>query len=409
MNIGVNTSHLQEASRESSADYRPDFSLDDITLKNVHKTQQVALVRLQIFVLGETHRLLGKVAEAGTAVLRRSGEVVDYSIGTEALDATLKAWERFIEDYSEMLGRAMRYAAAIPFGTVAVMHRDIVLPALDAIEESWQKRPFLLTEQQRVSGGVFDPQLQILLDAAQRRVYKDGLQLSGRIWKLDTTSRQGINQIIVQSISDGKSAWDTAVLLEQYLGAGQDCPRWTEDRLYTLTKRDIAQKNRLGLVTGNDCVGQGVSYNALRLARTEIQAIHHMATRQLFEEMPWVEKEKINLSPAHVGRDECDDVVEGGENGDGVYPLGEIVLGLHPNCMCYSTAVLMDNDEFMNQLRGWMRNESPWPEMDSYQQTIGGDISVDLASNGIALSLAYLSFANHYDLSNLFWKVALGS
>ena len=309
MNIGVNTPHLQEASQESAADYRPDFSLDEITLKNTHKAQQVALVRLQIFVLGETHRLLGKVAEAGTAVLRRSGEVVDYSIGTEALDATLKAWERFIEDYSEMLGRAMRYAAAIPFGTVAVMHRDIVLPALDAIEESWQKRPFLLTEQQRVSGGVFDPQLQILLDAAQRRVYKDGLQLSGRIWKLDTTSRQGINQIIVQSISDGKSAWDTAVLLEQYLGAGQDCPRWTEDRLYTLTKRDIAQKNRLGLVTGNDCVGQGVSYNALRLARTEIQAIHHMATRQLFEEMPWVEKEKINLSPAHAGRDECDDEI----------------------------------------------------------------------------------------------------
>ena len=92
-----------------------------------------------------------------------------------------------------------------------------------------------------------------------------------------------------------------------------------------------------------------------------------------------------------------------------MYPLGEIVLGLHPNCMCYSTAVLMDNDEFMNQLRGWMRNESPWPEMDSYQQTIGGDISVDLASNGIALSLAYFSFSNYYNLSNLFWKIALGT
>lgn len=404
---GVNSPHLQEAD-----DLRPDYSLADISLKTVHNAQQVALVRLQMFVLGETHRLLGEVATAGTAVLRRSGETVDYAIGTEALDATLKAWESFVEKYAEMLGRAMRHAAAIPFGTLAVMQRDILLPALDEIdnevEEGFGKRPLLITEQQRVSGGVFDPQLQQLLDAAQRRVYGDGLQLSGRIWRLDQNSRQGIDRVIVQAISEGKSAWDTAVLLEQYLGAGKDCPRWTEERLRDLTKRDIAQKNRLGLVTGKDCAGQGVSYNALRLARTEIQAIHHMATRQVFQDMPWVEKEKINLSPAHVGWDECDEVVEGGEDGDGVYPLGEITLPLHPNCLCFSTAELMDNDAFVNQLRGWMRGDQPWEAMDNFEQTIGGNLSADLVTNGIALSMAYWSFAHHFDLANLFWKIALG-
>lgn len=402
MNIGVFPPNIQEATKSSL----PEFSLDGITLKNVHKAQQVALVRLQLYMVGETHRLLQDVAAAGTAVLRRSGEAVDFAIGTEALAATLAAWDEFISLYAEMLGRAMRHAAAIPFGTLAVMHRDIVLPALGEIEESY-KRPYL-TEQERVSGGVFDPQLQQLLDAAQRRVYGDGLQLSGRIWRLDQNSKQGINRIIVQAIADGKSAWDTAVLLEQYLGAGKDCPRWTEERLYSLTKTDIARKNRLGLVTGKDCNGQGVSYNALRLARNEIQAIHHEATDALFEEMPWIEEEKINLSPAHGERDECDDVVEGGENGDGVYPVGEITLPIHVQCMCYKTSVLMDSDEFVDNLRGWMRNESPWPEMDSYQQTVGGDISADLTTNGIALSMAYWAFADHYELGNLFWKIALG-
>jgi len=310
--------------------------------------------------------------------------------------------------YAELLGRAMRHAAAIPFGTLAVMHRDIVLPALDEIQESRRKRPSLLTEQQRVAGGVFDPQLQLLLDAAQRRVYSDGLQLSNRIWRMDQTSRQGIDRVISLAISEGKSAWDTAEMLEQYLGANQGCPRWTEERLYTLTKSDIARKNRLGLVTGKDCAGQGVSYNALRLARTEIQAIHHMATRQQFENMPWVEKEKINLSPAHAGYDECDDVAEGGEDGDGVYPLGEIILPLHPNCLCFATAVLMDSDEFVDKLRGWMTGSSSWPAMDSYETLIGGDVSASLVTNGVALSMAYWSFSDHYSLGNIFWKIALG-
>ena len=62
------------------------------------------------------------------------------------------------------------------------------------------------------------------------------------------------------------------------------------------------------------CAGQGVAYNALRLARNEIQVAHGLATDSLFAKMPWVEKEAINLSPSHpaIGC-ACEDVVVNGE------------------------------------------------------------------------------------------------
>lgn len=91
MNIGVITPHLIEEAEVAL----PDATLDDITLKNVHQAQQVAVVRLNLFVMGEVHRLLLDVANAGTAVLRQGGEKVDSVIGSRALRATLDAWDEF--------------------------------------------------------------------------------------------------------------------------------------------------------------------------------------------------------------------------------------------------------------------------------------------------------------------------
>jgi len=42
-----------------------------------------------------------------------------------------------------------------------------------------------------------------------------------------------------------------------------------------------------------------VAYNALRMARNEIQAIHHIASDHVMAAQPWIEKEQIVLSPAH--------------------------------------------------------------------------------------------------------------
>lgn len=405
-----------------------DKSLNEIPLEQVHLAQQAALVRLQLFVVGEIHRLLLEVTEAGAAALRKGSrtEPIDAIVANRARRATLDAWDKFLDQYTQLIGAGIYLAAAFPFGGLAVMHHHLVLPVAEDEEgaaagdttielpDPWQvsiDRMKGLTEAEtpRAPDGVFDPQLKEVVDAVYKRVYQDKLKLSDRIWRLDQASRTDIDRIIYNALANGWSAWDTAEKLEGALGAGQDCPRWTHERLFNLEKKDIASGDRTGLITGAECNGQGVSYNALRLARTEIQAAHHIANDMVFEKMPWVTEEQIMLSPAHAERDECDDVVEGGRDGEGIYKKGEIKLPRHPHCMCLKLAVLMNNQEFINQLRGWMRNETAWPEMDQYTEMIGGNLLVDLAQNGVALMMDYWLWEAGEAVSALFWSIASGS
>jgi len=219
---------------------------------------------------------------------------------------------------------------------------------------------------------VFRPQLQEVLDAANRRLYGDGLTLSQRIWNQDQQSWNGIRATLMQGVAEGNSAWNVAKQLEQYLGGGRDCPRWTSTRLYARTKQDIASGDRTGLYSGTACAGQGVAYNALRLARNEFQVVHHMATDDIFSKMPWVEKEAINLSPSHPDIFcACEDVVVNGEDGTNVYPKGEISLPIHVQCLCYKTAVLMDDAAFVDKTRGWLNGTQPWGAMDDYASWLG--------------------------------------
>lgn len=221
------------------------------------------------------------------------------------------------------------------------------------------------------AGPAFDPELFLadqlaeLIEAANSRVYGDGFRLSQRIWRLHGESLTGIKQTIERSIVTGNSAWNTAKKLEQYLGANQDCPRWTTTRLFKLSPAQRLTSER-GLIRAGDCAGQGVAANALRLARNEIQVIHHMATDRIMARSPWIEQEQIHLSPQHPKPDMCDDVVSGSP-----YPKGAITLPLHVACLCYKSAVLMPPDEFASNLGGWMRGTSSWQAMDDYAGWLG--------------------------------------
>jgi hypothetical protein len=42
------------------------------------------------------------------------------------------------------------------------------------------------------------------------------------------------------------------------------------------------------------------------------------------------------------------------------------------NCLCFMTSVEMEPDDFVDQLRGWVRGESKWPDMDRYAADYGG-------------------------------------
>lgn len=110
------------------------------------------------------------------------------------------------------------------------------------------------------------------------RIYEDGLTLTDRLWKLDTETRRLVQDKVVGAIAKGRSARDLAKDLRQYLTAA----------------------------------GQGnARYNALRLARTEINTAHREAHIQSTLDSNGNLKEFIRaigwrLSPSHPRPDICD-------------------------------------------------------------------------------------------------------
>ncbi len=334
-----------------------------------------ALARIHLWATGEIHlRVADFGRQARAILLRRAGAdgQFDGASGFAAQTEILRAWGDCQSDLVKYLLSGMREAARLPFALLAEQHNRIVRPVYNSqISESRQPA--------RVFESWAEQQFKLLMDSAQSQVL-DNLNLSGRIWSLDRAVREEINTRIVQAISEKQDAWSLAKELEQYLGANQDCPLWTSARLYGLSKSDIANGDLHGLVTGNSCDGQGVAYKALRLARTEIQAIHAAATDAQLAASPWVQMERIVLSEGHPERDICDDVVEGGQESNGTYPVGTIILPLHPSCLCYKVAVTMDDDEFVEKMRGWLDGSQTWSAMDNYSQNITGGAGVDLSS-----------------------------
>lgn len=338
------------------------MELSDIGLDELPDIQQVALLRLQLLVTSVTHKMLTDyLADVRKALLDAAdsdGDVPASEIG-EVISSAESWFQTLMDDWTAILASARRECVAIPLGSMVVMHNHMA----GLVEEPVEERVEIVTAQEPV----YRPQLQAVLDAATNRIYDDGFQLSDRVWNLERESLDGIRSTLYRAIEEGHSAYDTARELEQFLGAGQDCPRWTSSRLYGLTPEERINSEK-GLFKGSPCESKGVAYKALRLARNEIQTVHHEASRLLLREQPWVEGENIRLSPDHPVRDICDDYAEGGP-----YEIGEVPLPIHVQCFCYAVAVRMEEDDFVGQMKGWLRNDYDWPEMDRYNEFVGGD------------------------------------
>jgi hypothetical protein len=366
-----------------------------LRLDQLYKAQQAALMRMQLWFTGETHRRMLEFTRQSRAMILEAGGAEGKFDGTKAFLAQsdlMLAWSDTFAGWMRLMEKTRQEAASLPFGVLAVYHEKLVRPVAEkAPLRPGGRVPPSATQiggqlREAVKDSVYKPQLRAILQAADDwRV--EGLGLSARIWKLDRETRDGINRVIMQGLTEQQSAWDVAKNLEQYLGADADLPRWTKTRIYGLTKADIASGARTGLVQDAAGRSQDVSYNALRLARTEIQRVHHLANDQQMAQMPWIEQEKINLSPSHPGSDECDDAADGGENGDGVYPKGDIELPLHPNCLCFKTAV-QDLAAFGDNLSQWVRTGQGFPAMDQYASDLGVDLDSSLMERPTAQALA---------------------
>lgn len=318
-------------------------------------------MRLTLRFYAETHRLFNDLATEIAAIVSRSADS-DGNLSAGQMVGRIAnielAWRKTLTLWVKTFEKGREQAASIPFGWLVVQHNHYM--GLAASLNEAMSRDSLTTIIR-----LWERRRENALDVAARRLESDGFQLSDRIHRLENGGLQRIKNTIAAGMAEGTSAVKLAKDLEQYLGAGQNCPRWAFSRLYgqTATER---QSNRDGLFTGNECAAQGVAYNALRLARTEFQYAHHAVTDQIYSASPWVKGKRVNLSPTHPKSDICDTYAAGGP-----YPADEQILPLHPNCLCYYTAEVMKDDEFINSVRGWLRSENDF--LDDYRGWLGVD------------------------------------
>lgn len=96
----------------------------------------------------------------------------------------------------------------------------------------------------------------------------------------------------------------------------------------------------------------GVSYAAKRLGRTELNNAFHTTQKASAEINPFVLALRWNLSLSHGKKDRCDELANGHskEKGRGLYLPEDLPSKPHPQCLCYTTNEMMDEEDFLNMV-----------------------------------------------------------
>lgn len=182
-----------------------------------------------------------------------------------------------------------------------------------------------------------DRNLDALQTFQQRKV--GGMNLSERVWKYTQQYKEQIEIGLDVGLGEGRSAQQLSRDLRQNL---QD-----PNRLFRRV-RDKRGNLQLSKVAKAFHPGRGVyrsSYkNAMRLTRSEVNMAYREADHLRWQQLDFVvgfEIHRSNREP-QFKCSLCDRLV-------GRYPKWFKFKGFHPQCMCYATAILMDEEDFDKQ------------------------------------------------------------
>lgn len=181
-------------------------------------------------------------------------------------------------------------------------------------------------------------------DVERRLLFRDfpvgRTKLGAMIKTIQGQQLNVVRSILDVGIRDGKSAQQIADDIEDYIKPLADGRRispftWIRDKFGQAKVKMIEQ--------GKIPAGS-VSYNAFRIARTEINITYRQAVIELNRGRKWVKGYKWNLSPSHPQLDICD------EWAGKVYENERDVPEGHPHCMCYVTTELLPAEELKKLL-----------------------------------------------------------
>lgn len=194
---------------------------------------------------------------------------------------------------------------------------------------------------------------------ANRFNAKNGLNLAQSVWNYCQQTKSefemAMSNVIADGLEKGTSAEEVGRRLRQYLNN----PDMMYRRYHTVKvlkngqKKDVVTWRRKRIIDGRvrfveeplERVGQGVyrsaRKNALRVARTEINAAYHKARNERWKNEPFVIGQHIHISPQHDPEEDadiCDEL-------EGYYPKDFNWDSWHSQCMCTSDPVMISGEE----------------------------------------------------------------
>ncbi len=180
---------------------------------------------------------------------------------------------------------------------------------------------------------VFFPNPLAAYDPLHLWIDPNGYRLSDRIWNAADATRRQIDMYLEESIARGRGALQMSRELEQFL---------SPERQLRRTKTPY---------------GTDASYDAMRLARTEITRAAAQADQMSALMNPFVAGVRNVLSPQHPCCDICDEAAAAGPWPKDAIPA-QYQIPLHPHCMCYLAYEMIDGAEqaaILEELRGEIR------------------------------------------------------
>jgi len=183
-----------------------------------------------------------------------------------------------------------------------------------------------LSEEQIEALRLFRPNPLAEYEPAHTWVDPNGYRLSDRIWRTDVVTRSKLDAMVMDAINEGMSAERLAKRLEQFLIPGR------------------------AKIRTNKPYGKDASYDAMRLARTEIARAGNQAAFISAYTNPYVNR--IDVRRSANGDPTCTvcpkhaTIGIGGERLREPYSIHAANLSpYHPFCMCTTVPVVTDSPE----------------------------------------------------------------
>ncbi|KOS64635.1 hypothetical protein FJQ98_14150 [Lysinibacillus agricola] len=192
------------------------------------------------------------------------------------------------------------------------------------------------------------------VDEMERRRIK-GLKLSERIWGHSKRINNILGTLAKDGIQIGEHPIEIAKRMQQYVNKGAS----------TLVSEYPNMMERIGHMVPDD-----LSYEALRLARTEIMGAYGISSKMSAENLPSAKGMKWSTSNSNTACKKCQENASNDNGmGAGIYRFDELPdYPAHPNCMCQLTPELEDTDSFVDRLIEWTNNPMSQPDIEQWYQ-----------------------------------------